>query len=463
MISEKARGLKLYMTINGYPLISYLFSWTILNVSMSLYMSILMYFCGYLSGFNLFRKAPGLLWIAFFFMSSFAISSLCLLISSIAKKSNSGYTLAYSFLMFGFIFQVFMTNPNSINMIYRDHWFCRPLRQVIEYYPGYNFIKIYSDIVFHAGTMFAIQYGRYVIGSGLTWTKVFSSYEKYGAAGVVIIPSIWNTFLLLFRNIMVIYCFVIFFEMTLASNQGVSKNPLIVVFYKCLRWIVLKRNAKRSHVLTKNKHKSVVNEEIIVEQNLTKIGESLNQNLIIDNITKTYDFSVLCGKNRNALNGISFLIKTGELVAILGENGAGKTTLINIITGYIDPSEGTAKILGFDLKNDLKQIRKLTSLCPQSDIYWEELTVFEHLRLFCILKGKSSEVIISQIIDQTLLTIDLIDKTHEQIKNLSGGMKRRLAIAISILGDPKIIIFDEPTVGLDPIKRDKILQLIKVK
>lgn len=462
IVSEKARGLKLYLTISGFPTLVHLSSWTILNAVLSLYMSLMLFICGHLSGFHIFRKTPAILWISFFFTTSFAINSMCLLINSIAQKNKTGLTFAYSFLMFGFIFQVFMTNPNSVNIIYHQHWFLQYFRKVIEFYPGYNFAKIYSDIVFFSGTIFSVQFGRYVTGTGLEYHQIWEGYHKVTGLSGLLIPSIWDSFKLLFRNIFIIYLLTIFFELTLASNQGVSRNPVIVLFNKISTYISKIRNNKRAVNIPGKQHPSVISEDEYIENILKKDDKLFKEHIIIDQISKDYEY-FFCDrkKHQKALNTVKFSIKKGELLAILGENGAGKTTLINILTGCIEPSEGNAYILGMDLKKDLASIHKTISLCPQTDIYWEELTVYEHLWLFSLLKTRQNSTIPNRRILELLKMVELTEKSNEPIKNLSGGMRRRLAIAISIIGDPQIIIFDEPTVGLDPMKRDKILQIIK--
>jgi ABC-type multidrug transport system ATPase subunit len=151
------------------------------------------------------------------------------------------------------------------------------------------------------------------------------------------------------------------------------------------------------------------------------------------------------------------------LVTILGQNGAGKTTLINILTGYLEPSWGEAWIAGRTLTDNTEEIREITSLCPQFDIYWPNLTIEEHLRLFSVIKGLHDSDTLKKEVQRTLKLVGLTEKKDERVEFLSGGMRRRLAIAISTISDPEIIFFDEPTTGLDPVTKDQILNLIKGK
>lgn len=155
-----------------------------------------------------------------------------------------------------------------------------------------------------------------------------------------------------------------------------------------------------------------------------------------------------------AVNGINLTIYEGQITAILGHNGAGKTTLFNILTGLTAPSSGTALIFGYDVRNsnDMQIIRSMTGVCPQHDILFDLLSPREHLRFFGLVRGIKNSIIENEV-NRTLKDIDLIEKADTFAKYLSGGQKRKLSIGIAIIGDPKIIILDEPTAGVDPYSR----------
>ncbi|XP_074040228.1 cholesterol transporter ABCA5 [Leptinotarsa decemlineata] len=155
-----------------------------------------------------------------------------------------------------------------------------------------------------------------------------------------------------------------------------------------------------------------------------------------------------------AVNGINLTIYEGQITAILGHNGAGKTTLFNILTGLTSPTAGTAYIFGYDVRdpNDMDQIRRMTGVCPQHDILFDNLSPREHLEFFAAVKGIHPSAIELEVM-KTLRDIDLTDKANASAKHLSGGQKRKLSIGIAVIGDPKIIILDEPTAGVDPYSR----------
>jgi len=154
-------------------------------------------------------------------------------------------------------------------------------------------------------------------------------------------------------------------------------------------------------------------------------------------------------------------IPQGELLTILGHNGAGKTTLINVLTGNLSPTAGTARINNYDLLLETDMIENLVGLCPQHDILWEELTATEHIELYGYLRAIPKEKI-PELIEQKLNEVNLTKQSHHQIRTFSGGMRRRMSILLSTIGDPKVIFLDEPTTGLDPVNKRFIWSMIQV-
>lgn len=163
-----------------------------------------------------------------------------------------------------------------------------------------------------------------------------------------------------------------------------------------------------------------------------------------------------------AINGINLTIYEGQITAILGHNGAGKTTLFNILTGLTTASAGKVSVFGYDTSDpdDMSQIRKMTGVCPQHDILFENLTPREHLEFFAIVKGIPSDQMEFEV-SKTLRDIDLAEKANCRAKRLSGGQKRKLSVGIAIIGDPKIIILDEPTAGVDPYSRRHMWSVLR--
>jgi ABC-2 type transport system ATP-binding protein len=172
----------------------------------------------------------------------------------------------------------------------------------------------------------------------------------------------------------------------------------------------------------------------------------------IENLVKRY------GTNY-ALNDISFEVYEGEIVGLLGPNGAGKSTTMNILTGYLSATSGAAYINGVDILEDPIEAKRSIGFLPEQPPVYPEMTVSEYLNFVYELKGCKLER--KPHIDEILSVAKLTEVKNRLIRNLSKGYKQRVGIAQALIGDPKIIIFDEPTVGLDPKQILEVRNLIR--
>ena len=172
----------------------------------------------------------------------------------------------------------------------------------------------------------------------------------------------------------------------------------------------------------------------------------------INNLVKKF------GK-KYALDGVSFSIKKGEIVGFLGPNGAGKSTTMNIITGYISPTSGTVTVGGVDVFSDPMRVKKMIGFLPEQPPLYIDMTVWEYLCFVYELKGckMNKSAHLSEICELVKIT----DVKNRLIRNLSKGYKQRVGIASAIIGGPEVLIFDEPTVGLDPKQIIEIRSLLR--
>lgn len=179
--------------------------------------------------------------------------------------------------------------------------------------------------------------------------------------------------------------------------------------------------------------------------------------LSIDNVTKTYG----TGKDAvHALNGVSLAINKGEIFGLLGVNGAGKTTLSSIIATLHPPTSGTLTFNGQSIYTNLTTYRRSLGFCPQTQNLDDELTVYENL-LFAGRYLLMPEVEIKQRIEELMTQLELTRYASFKIDALSGGNKQRVLIARALMHKPKLVLLDEPTVGLDPDIRRKLWDLIR--
>eukprot|EP00184_Porphyridium_aerugineum_P005090 CAMPEP_0184696420 /NCGR_PEP_ID=MMETSP0313-20130426/3723_1 /TAXON_ID=2792 /ORGANISM="Porphyridium aerugineum, Strain SAG 1380-2" /LENGTH=930 /DNA_ID=CAMNT_0027155047 /DNA_START=116 /DNA_END=2908 /DNA_ORIENTATION=- len=163
-------------------------------------------------------------------------------------------------------------------------------------------------------------------------------------------------------------------------------------------------------------------------------------------------------KKNVAVSDITFGVEKSSLFALLGHNGAGKSTLFNMLSGILPVTSGDAFIYGLSVAEDQDEIRKIMGVCPQHDILWNNLTAAEHIELYAALRGLSN---IPEEVERRLEQVDLLHVKDGRSSEFSGGMQRRLSVAISLTGDPKIVLLDEPSSGSDPISRRQIWEMIE--
>lgn len=161
-----------------------------------------------------------------------------------------------------------------------------------------------------------------------------------------------------------------------------------------------------------------------------------------------------------AVDGISFDIQEGEIFGFLGPNGAGKTTSISMICGLLKPTAGEIFVQGRSILKEPREVKKLLGVVPQEVAIYEELSARENLSFWGGIYGMGGGALRRRV-DELLEQVGLEERAKEPTKNFSGGMKRRLNLALGLIHDPKLILLDEPTVGIDPQARRNILDVVK--
>ncbi|NXF72797.1 ABCA4 protein, partial [Sclerurus mexicanus] len=168
---------------------------------------------------------------------------------------------------------------------------------------------------------------------------------------------------------------------------------------------------------------------------------------------------IFANRTKPAVDGMNITFYEGQITAFLGHNGAGKTTTMSILTGLFPPTSGTVLIGGLDIQTHMDSIRHRLGMCPQHNILFNHLTVAEHILFYSQLKGRSRDEA-EQELETMLEDMGLIHKRNEEAQNLSGGMQRKLSVAIAFVGEAKVVVLDEPTSGVDPYSRRSIWDLL---
>ena len=202
-----------------------------------------------------------------------------------------------------------------------------------------------------------------------------------------------------------------------------------------------------------------------VMEEVIRVADTPNDQLAIkvENLRKVYNLkgSCRCGKEPLvAIENLSFGLQAGEIFALLGVNGAGKTTTFKTLTSEIEPTSGSIHIGGQSMAKDFNKIKKMIGYCPQTNPIFEHMTVEENIFYFASLKGVPDDRRDS-LVKQTMQQLDLLGSYNKLAGTLSGGNKRKLSVAMAIIGNPPIILLDEPSAGMDPEARRKMWQVVE--
>ena len=273
--------------------------------------------------------------------------------------------------------------------------------------------------------------------TGLTWFNLNSDHTIFGDFTALCVMEAIS-----------ISCFVFAFLIFYLDNiwpfqHGVPKSPFFLL--KPSFWYSETTNSLLNNIIPKL-DSSIHEPE----------PENLESKIEIQNVCKSFYIN---GTKKLVVDHLWLNILENQLTVLLGHNGAGKTTTMNMITGMFSSTSGSIFVNGYNVFTQTNQARRSIGLCPQENIYFNELTVGQHLKLFALLKNFPSEIV-NQEINYVLDLLALKDKKNVLATNLSGGMKRKLSLGIALVGDTETLILDEPTSGMDPEARRVIWDLL---
>ena len=272
--------------------------------------------------------------------------------------------------------------------------------------------------------------------------------------------TVGNMYVMLFVDI-IIYLFIGFYIQNVVHSQFGTSKPFYFLFTK--DYWCKNTDSLNEKLMVEMEERKKNQQQIPIEdedpdnfQDEKNYEEHINSGhcLQINNIVKIYD------DGKQALSGLSLNIFNNEIFALLGHNGAGKSTLISILCGLYEATSGTAFYEGMDCLKNIDEFRKNLGICPQHDVLFDKLTQKEHLNMFAVYKGIPSEKREEEI-EKILVDMGIKEKMNDLVESLSGGQKRKLSIAIALLGGSKIVFLDEPSSGMDITSRRKLWDILK--
>jgi ABC-type multidrug transport system ATPase subunit len=418
IVREKELHLREAFEVAGMVRNAYWISFAVTGLLQNFVSSLILILAGAIFQFDFFLLNDFPTYLLLFWLFSAALVALACFISAFVKQSRTAASIGFALVLVGFIVQfvapaIFVEGTNQLYQILIK------LTLLGNFAQGLSLLAKTSDSELDVGMRFSeIDDGYYSLADVYVWLMIncliFSLLAWYldhvlyfkRRPWFFVLPSFWCC----------------------ASSAPVAPNP-----------------RKRSEA-----YPAEVEAERRATQQLIRAGDF--GGVAIGGITKMFG-------NFCAVDDVYFSIAEGTITALLGHNGAGKSTLIRNLTGQWTPTSGDAIVYGHSLTSEMELVRRNLGLCPQHDILVDTLSPTQNIQLFCAFKRLSRSYARAEAA-RLLKVVDLSHVADKPSNQLSGGMQRRLSIAIALAGDPAIVLFDEPTAPIDIVSRRAIWNAI---
>ncbi|XP_054134680.1 ATP-binding cassette sub-family A member 9-like [Melozone crissalis] len=410
-VLKEKKKLKVLMRAMGLQDVSFWLSWSLLY---TVYVSITASLLTWVTLSEVYNHSSFLELYFFYFFYGMACIHFTFLLSSLLKQPNIssfvGFLLHILFGALGFL-TLFEKLPRALEWI----------------------LNLFSPFAFTAGLA--------------TMVKL----EKYGPASSPELYPFYNLYLILTFDSVLYFLLAIYFDKVLPGKYGVPHPPAF--FLRPSYWLRGSRGAVG--VRAGSSHDPVLGGDA----EPMPPGFDGKEAVRLNNIKKMYKKN---NKSIEALKGLSLNVYEGQITALLGHSGSGKTALLNVLSGFSKPSAGSAMIYNYNASEvwNMEGMQERVGVCPQINLHFEALTAKENLRIFAHIKGIQWKEVDEEV-QKVLVMMDLTDVQDVCAEALSGGQKRKLSLGIAILGNPQVLLLDEPTAGLDPCSRHHVWSVLR--
>ncbi|CAK9263325.1 unnamed protein product, partial [Sphagnum jensenii] len=463
LVLEKEMRLRQMMTTMGLMDSAYWLTWLLWEVVLVFVSSLLVVCFGMLFQFEFFLHNNFGVLFFLFFMFSFNMISFAFMLSTFISKSSSATTVGFFFFIIGWL-----TELVTVFGFPYSHTFAVYLRALWSLFPP-NLLAIGLNYLGDATST--------AQDPGISW----SNRGKCSYRNEDCVLTMNGIYLWLLATFFLWFVLAIYFDNVLPDVNGVRKSWFY--FLSISYWTGKGTKQKEgggcsscvSSVPPLPENEGTLDPDVAAEEDLVKEQMAANDKdptvaVRVQGLVKTYPGMrkrVGCCQWKkvspyHAVKGSWFNIEKDKLFCLLGPNGAGKTTTINCLTGIIPTTAGDGLVYGDSIRSTagIANIRKNMGVCPQFDVLWESLSAREHLHVFGSLKGLSGADI-GRGTEELLSQVKLVEAANVRAGSYSGGMKRRLSVAIALIGDPKVVYLDEPTTGMDPVTRRHVWDIIE--
>ncbi|GAB2289622.1 hypothetical protein Dimus_023931 [Dionaea muscipula] len=438
IVFERESKIRQAMNIMGLYDSAYWLSWLTWESIMTAFSSVLTIVCGMMLKFDIFLYNSFMILFLLFFLFQLNMIAIAFFLSPVVKKASNALNAGFVVYLFTILLQIaLLLLESKINV--------ESLSKLLPQSMLTRAITLLAD---------SSQVNRF------RW----SDRKKCLPTDADCELTFNGVYIWLTSSFFLWLSLALYIDNMLPGPNGVRKP--VFYFLNPRYWTGKDRNmAQLKRPVPQIKHTVIDDEDVLEEKN--KVKEQMDSGVLdsqfavqIRGLVKTY-----YSRRKKPFHAIEELwlnFNKDQLFCLLGPNGAGKTTTIGCLTGIISVTGGDALIYESSIRSNvgMSNIRKIIGVCPQFDILWRQLTGEEHLELFANIKGLPSHSIRMNV-HKSLAEVGLTSSAKVRAGSYSGGMRRRLSVAIALLGDPKVVILDEPTTGMDPISRRQVWDIIE--
>ncbi|XP_065877068.1 ABC transporter A family member 2 [Euphorbia lathyris] len=466
LVAEKELKLRQALNMTGLYESAYWLSWIIWDGILALISSVLLVLFGMMFQFDFFKKNSFAVVFLLFYLFLLNMSGFAFLLSTFISKSSSATTVGFSVFIVGFFTQLvtIFGFPYGLDV-------SRALRTIWSFFPP-NLLAVSVNLLAQATAT--------PEDAGISWSGRKRCAEDYDFSAVEdCVITINGVYIWLLATYFLWCVLAIYFDNIIPNAYGVRRS--MFYFLNPGYWTGKGGNEVEEGGICScmgsvplQEHVTPEDEDVLEEENTVKrdVSEGLVDHGIavqVRGLVKTYSGTRTLGcckckktKPYHAIKGLWLNFAKDQLFCLLGPNGAGKTTTINCLTGITTVTNGDALVYGNSIRSSvaMSNIRRLIGVCPQFDILWDALSGEEHIHLFASIKGLHPSSI-NSVAQESLEKVRLTGSAKVRTRSYSGGMRRRLSVAIALIGNPKLVILDEPTTGMDPISRRLVWDIIQ--
>jgi len=441
VVSEKEQKLRAGMQVMGLKNSIYYLSWFVTHLIINQMGVCLACAAGWLIQMRLFYINSIL--IVYLVLSGFGITMIALsyVIAACCNQAKYASYIGFALFLVGFV-----AYPLSTSVVYTDSVSEDWIRYLAAFLSPFVFSKSIFDLAILAGPGL----------DGVRW------YDIYNTSSIW---PIYRTLIFYFIDTILYLLIAWYLDSVLPVEYGVSQPWYF--FLTPTYWLdrsLWQRKKDRIEINEKEEEdlKHVMDDDVWAERQRV-IREERPEEVAIQivKLKKVYKKFFFPSKfDFTAVKGLCLNVEKDSLFCLLGHNGAGKTTTFNMLVGMFAPSSGDTIIYGRSIRKNIAEIRNQLGFCPQHDLLWMPFTARQHLRIYAAFKNIPANKVAAEI-DARLEDVGLQDHGRIPVSAFSAGLRRRLSIAISLIGNPKVVYMDEPTTGMGPIAMRQVWQVIE--